>query len=247
MVTAGLDLPPVIGHRGAAGYAPENTLAGFRYAARLGVSWVEFDVQLTADNVPVVIHDATLDRTTDGYGQVGRCSLDQLRRYDAGAWMHPAYAGERVPTLAEALIEIAAAGMGCNIELKPQRGRAAETARITLETARALWPAKLPPPLVSSFEAAALQAAREVAPDWPRGFLAGKLPPDWRRQVDSLGCVSVNLHHRRITAGLVEDVAAAGFPVLAYTVNDPARARQLWSWGVASVFSDLPDLMQAAK
>ncbi len=243
---ASLSLPPVIGHRGAAGHAPENTLAGFRHAARLGIAWVEFDVQLTADAVPVVIHDHTLDRTTDGYGQVRRCSLERLRRFDAGGWMHPAYIGERVPTLAEVLAEIAGAGMGCNIELKPQKGREAETARIALETAKTLWPAHMPPPLVSSFESTALVVARDTVPDWPRGFLAGKLPPDWRHSVDTLGCSSVNLHHRRITPGIVDAVRKAGFPVLAYTVNDAARARLLWSWGVCSIFSDFPDLVAAS-
>jgi glycerophosphoryl diester phosphodiesterase len=241
-----LALPPVIGHRGAAGHAPENTLAGFRHAARLGVAWVEFDVQLTADAVPVVIHDHTLDRTTDGYGQVRRCSFERLRRFDAGGWMHPAYIGERVPTLAEVLAVVIEAGQGCNIELKPQKGREAETARVALETARALWPAHLPPPLVSSFEAAALGAAREAAPDWPRGFLAGKLPPDWRRHVAALDCASVNLHHRRLTPGIVAEIREAGLPVAAYTVNDPARACLLWSWGVSSVFSDVPDAVMAS-
>lgn len=240
---ASLCLPPVIGHRGAAGHAPENTLAGFRHAARLGVAWVEFDVQLTADAVPVVIHDHTLDRTTDGYGQIRRCSLERLRRFDAGGWMHPAYIGERIPTLAEVLAELAGAGMGCNIELKPQKGREAETARVALQTALSLWPGHLPPPLISSFAEVALVTARETAPDWPRGFLAGKLPPDWRQRVDALGCASVALYHRRVTPAVAAQVRGAGFPLLAYTVNDPARARLLWSWGVSSIFSDVPDLV----
>lgn len=244
-MAAGLSLPPVIGHRGAAAYAPENTLAGFRHAARLGVSWVEFDVQLTMDGVPVVLHDHRLDRTTDGFGQVRRCPLAKLKRLDAGAWLHPAFAGERIPTLAEALADIAGLGLGCNIELKPQKGRTVETTRGALEVAASAWPRHLPPPLISSFDHEALRVARDEAPDWPRGFLVGALPPDWRRRAEDLGCATVNVHHRRLNQRSVAAVCEAGFRVLAYTVNDVARARLLWGWGVTSVFSDVPDTLMA--
>lgn len=237
----GLGLPPVIGHRGAAGHAPENTLVSFRTAARLGVAWVEFDAMLTKDGVPVVFHDNRLDRTTDGFGLLRNTPLDRLKRLDAGGWAGPAFAGERVPTLAEALAEIAALGMGINIEIKPTRGRDAETARRVLAVAGEVWPSGMPPPLVSSFSRAAVAVAGEVRPDWPRGLLFGAPARDWRGAASDLGCVSINVHHRRVGQAQVAAMREAGFDVLAYTVNDPARARLLWGWGVTSVFSDVPD------
>ena len=108
-------LPPVIGHRGAAGSAPENTVAGFRKAKALGCRWVEFDVRLTADDEPVVLHDDRLARTTDGRGRVSGLRLAAIRRCDAGAWFHPSFAGERVPRLEEALAVIWDLGLGANI------------------------------------------------------------------------------------------------------------------------------------
>lgn len=241
-----ITLPPVIGHRGAAAYAPENTLAGFRVAAGLGVSWVEFDVQLSADKVPVVIHDHRLDRTTDAIGLVRRTPLAQLQRLDAGIWLGPGFAGERIPTLTETLAEIAALGMGVNIEIKPAKGWEIETARRVLVVAAETWPREAPPPLVSSFARVCVEVAREIVPQWPRGFLCNTLPDDWRPAAEALGCATVHCNHKRLTAARVAAIRAAGFRVLAYTVNDPAEARRLWGWGVESVFSDVPGLLLAS-
>src|SRR5579859_520454 len=96
---AALVLPAVIGHRGAAASAPENTLAGLRRAHALGASWVEFDVQLSRDARCILLHDDTIDRTTSGRGKAAAMELDALRRVDAGAWFSPEFTGERIPTL----------------------------------------------------------------------------------------------------------------------------------------------------
>ena len=106
---APLELPPLIGHRGAAAQAPENTVAGFRRAAALGLPWVEFDVRLTADRRLVLMHDATLTRTTNGRGRVRDRRLAEIAELDSGSWFAPAFAGERVPTL-ERAIEVLAEG-----------------------------------------------------------------------------------------------------------------------------------------
>ena len=230
--------PPVIAHRGAAALAPENTLASFRRAAEMGARWVELDCQLTADKVPVVIHDLRLGRTTSGRGQVCRRSLAELRSLDAGSWFAPAFAAERIPTLAQALSEIARLGLGVNIEIKPSRGQEAETGRLAMRAAAAVWPQQAPPPLVSSFARAALAAARSECPDWPRGLLATALPRDWRTALHDLGCRTINLDHQRLSADRVAMIRESDYAVLAYTVNDPTRARELWGWGVSSVFTD---------
>ena len=234
-----LDLPKVIGHRGAKSHAPENTLASVQLAHAQGARWVEVDVKLTADGVPVLMHDDRVDRTTDGHGAVRDMTLGEIRRLDAGRWFSEAYAGERVPTLEEFLDLAAGLGLGINLEIKPCAGRERETAEAALELARRHWPAGLPV-LVSSFAVPSLEAAMAAAPDWPRGYLMDEEAPDWRGTADRLAAATINVNARRQTAESVAAYRATGRPVLCYTVNDPARARVLFGWGVAGVFTDAP-------
>lgn len=239
-------LPPVIGHRGARNHAPENTLAGLRVAASQGVRWVEVDVKLTRDGVPILIHDEDLDRTTDGHGPVMEQDLAAIRRLDAGGWFGPAFRGERIPTLEEALALMVELSLGVNLEIKPCPGREEETARVALDLARRLWPAHMPVPLISSFAAASLEAGRPVVPDWPVGYLMEEPAPDWQAIVDRLNAATINVDAKRQTEASVKAYRASGRPVMAYTVNDGAEARRLFAWGVASVFTDTPPEIFAA-
>lgn len=222
--------PRVIGHRGAAGLAPENTLAGFRKAAEIGVGWVEFDVHLAADGVPVVIHDDTLDRTTSGKGPVAVQSAATLQALG-------------VPTLAATIALLGKLGLGAVVEIKPSPGTEAATAEATLRMLLDRWPDHLPPPMVSSFKRASLERAHAVAPGIVRALLVEALPADWRAEVDRLGCAAVHMSHRKLDAAIVAEVTRAGLPLFAYTVNDAGRAGELFRWGVAAVFSDRPDLL----
>lgn len=240
-----LRLPRVIGHRGAAGCAPENTLAGFRRARALGCRWVEFDVRLSADRHPILLHDERLDRTTSGRGKAGRLPLAEIRRYDAGGWFNPAFAGERVPTLEAALAVLEEEGLAANVEIKPARGEAGETGEIAAGTLAELWPERGWTTLISSFEPLALAAAKARAPNLPRGLLFRALPRNWRPLAEELGCVSIHLDHRRLSPAVVADVNSLGYLLLAYTVNDAKRARILFDWGVTSVFSDVPHMILA--
>jgi glycerophosphoryl diester phosphodiesterase len=243
---AGLDLPPVIGHRGAASLAPENTVAGLRRARALGCRWVEFDVRMTADDKLVLLHDDRLDRTTNGRGRARSLPLESIRRCDAGSWFASSFAGERVPTLEEAMAALSELGLGANLELKAERGKATETGRAAAELTARLWPPHLPAPLISSFVAEAIRAARERAPSVAYGLLLRSAAGQRWRQAEALGCTTVNVDHRRLRPAIVSEIRSAGFAVLAYTVNDVMRARELFEWGVASVISDVPDLMLAA-
>lgn len=233
----------VIGHRGAAALAPENTLAGLRKAAELGARWVEVDVQLTADGVPILIHDFVLDRTTDGHGRVGRTPLARIERLDAGEWFGRHYVGEPVPTLAAAIEALAKLGLGANFELKAGPARAARTGRIAARTIAELWPARLPPPVISSFSVRALAAARSAAPEIPRALLLRRLSPGWRRKARALSCAAIHCAHKSLTKGRAARIRAAGYPIRCYTVNDRARARTLKCWGVEAIFTDRPDLL----
>ena len=237
--------PPVIGHRGAASHAPENTLAGIRKAAALGVAMVEFDAKLTADGVPVLMHDDRLDRTTSGSGPSRDASLATIRTLDAGGWFDPAFAGEPVPTLAEALELCVSLGLAVNLEIKPCKGRERETAEASLAVAREIWPGDRSPPLVSSFARESMETALKVAPDWPRGVLFDKRPPDFEAAVAALRPATINTSHKRLNGKTVAALKAPGLPLLAYTVNDPDRARALFAMGVDGVFSDAPDAVLA--
>jgi len=238
--------PRVIGHRGAAGLAPENTPASFRKAAALGARWVEFDVHLSKDSVPVILHDDTVERTSDGRGAVAALDLAELKRLDAGRWFAPEFAGERIPTLVETFALLETLDLGAAIEIKPSPGAAEATATAVLELVLARWPEQLPPPMVSSFDRAALARARDVAPGVMRALLVREVPTDWRAEMDRLGCTALHASHRTLGAAAVRAVAQTGIPLFAYTVNEPARAAELFAWGVASVFSDRPDLVAAA-
>jgi len=239
-------LPPVIGHRGAAGCAPENTLAGLRKAKELGCRWAEFDVRLTADGQLILLHDERLDRTTNGRGKAVLMPLAAVRRYDAGCRFGDAFRGERVPTLAEAVGVLGEMGIGANIELKAARGRAAQTGAAAAALISRMWPSHLPAPLISSFLQEALAAVRACAPSIARGLLFRSVPRDWHIHAQKLGCATIHADHRCLHPAIVAEIRDAGYPLLTYTVNDAARAVRLISWGVTSVFSDVPYIICAA-
>lgn len=245
-MTTPLNVPRIIGHRGAKATSPENTLAGIRQARAEGATWVEFDVKLTADGVAVLMHDETVERTTDGRGFVRQMTLGELRKFDAGVRFGPAWRGEKIPTLVEALALMAELDMGFNLEIKPCPGREAETARVALADLAAHWPAGRPLPVISSFKPAALAAAREVAPHLPRGYLAETLPPDWPARMVQLDCQTVHPCWRALTRAQIATAKAAGQPTLVWTVNEPARARELVAWGVDSLITDCPAVIAAA-
>jgi glycerophosphoryl diester phosphodiesterase len=237
---AGQGWPRVIGHRGAALSAPENTLAGFCMAAALGVKCVEFDVRMTRDGRSVLLHDDTLDRTTTGHGPAAAMSFEEIRRWDAGGWFGPDFAGQKVPSLEETMEILARLEMGAVIELKPSPGAEMVTGRAVARLVAESWPKTLPPPVLSSFKPQAIEAAREAAPQLQRALLVGAVPHDWRKRVEMLDCAMLHADQRRLDQGTVEAIKAAGLPVFAYTVNLAARAKELFSWGVDAVFSDCP-------
>lgn len=236
-------LPRVIGHRGAAARAPENTLAGLRKARELGAAWVEFDVMLSRDGVPVLIHDETLGRTTNGHGRVCDRTAAELAALDAGGWFAPAFAGEPLPTLAAAIDLLLELGLGANVEIKPASGHEAATGAATADLLASCWPPDGPGLLLSSFARPALAAAAQAAPAIPRGLLAGRLPADWPTAMTALGCTTLHLSQGWLGRAQVHHLESRAVPVLAYTVNKAARARDLLAAGAVSVFTDVPDTL----
>ena len=173
--------PRIIAHRGGGTLAPENTLAGMRKAKELGFAGVEFDVMLAADATPVLMHDQTLERTTSGRGMIAATAYPDLLKLDAGSWFSPEHAGEPVPSFERAGKLCIELGLWANVEIKPSKGHEAETGTAAALLARALWRGAPVQPLLSTFQPAALVAARLAAPELPRGALTRVTPPDWEQ------------------------------------------------------------------
>ena len=239
-MTAAWPYPRVVAHRGGGSLAPENTLAGFRIGAHYGHKMAEFDAKLSADDVAFLLHDDTIDRTSNGHGSAASLKYDAIAKFDAGSWLDPRFAGERMPTLAEVADLVEQLGMLVNLEIKPSRGHESRTGdRIAREAAQ-LWSGRTPP-LLSSFSEEALTAARTAAPGLPRALLLARVPENWQERAERFKCVSVHVEHHALDAGIVQAVKAAGFRLMAYTVNDVARARTLVEWGVDSICTDRVD------
>lgn len=232
-------LPRVIGHRGAAALAPENTLTGFAVAAAAGAGWVEFDVRLTADMVPVLLHDRSLTRTTGLARDLGDVAFADLAGLDAGDGAPP-------PSLAAALVRLQGLGLGANIELKSDSGREAATAHAVIAALRAGWTAPVESLLLTSFAEPCLETLAAHAGDLPRGYLVTRLPGDWAARADRLGCGTVALGDDGADRGAIAAVKASGRRLLVWTINSVVRARDLLQAGVDANISDDPGTLVAA-
>ena len=233
--------PRWIAHRGAGKLAPENTLAAFRLGAAHGYRAFECDVKLSADDVPFLLHDATLDRTTNGQGVAGEQPWSALSQLDAGRWHSRNQAGEPLPTLAGLAAFILANGLQLNIEIKPTPGQEAHTGRMVAAHAARLWAGQAVPPLLSSFRPEALQGASELAPHLPRALLLDSLWPGCLDVAAQLGCVAIVTHHRLMDAGLLAHARQAGWLAMVYTVNEPDDASRLLALGVDGLITDAID------
>lgn len=241
MTTAPWPYPRWIAHRGAGKLAPENTLAAFRLGASHGFRAFECDVKLSADGVPFLLHDATLQRTTSGHGPAAALAWADLARLDAGSWHSRRYAGEPVPSFAAIARFCVRNDYALNVEIKPSPGTELETGRVVAATAATLWAAVPMPPLLSSFQLAALQGARETAPQLPRALLLDSLRQGWLAEGTALGCVAVVTNHALLDASVLAAIHGAGMRGLVYTVNDPAEARRLDALGIDGIITDAVD------
>ena len=238
--------PSLMGHRGAALYAPENTLAGLRKAAELGLAWVEFDVMLTGDGVPVLFHDDSLKRMAGVEAQMAATPLTEVAVLDVGSRFGAEFAGEGVPTLEVALELLLELGLQPNVEIKPTPGRDVETAVVVVEVLARCWPAARPAPLISSFSRMSLAAACALRPDWPRALVAFEAPADWAATLRALQCQAFHLWEKHLTYEFAAEVRAAGYQLACYTVNDAARAAELSGGVVDYLISDAPDRVAEA-
>lgn len=236
--------PRWIAHRGAGLLAPENTLAAFRLGAQQGYRMFECDAKLSADDVVLLLHDAELARTSDGQGLAGDLPWAVLSQLDAGRWHSPAYAGEPLCTLQALARFCLAQGFHLNIEIKPTPGHALRTGEKVAQLAAQLWAGQPIPPLLTSFEPAALEGARQCAPQLPRGLLLHA----WRETVwditGDLDCQALVCQHGLWTAERVRQAHRQGLRTLSYTVNEAAVAQELLALGIDGIITDRVDLFK---
>jgi len=241
-----LRLPQVIGHRGAARYAPENTLAGFREAKARGAQWVEFDVRLSSDGVVFVMHDDSLLRTTGFDRLSATLPWREIKVLNAGGWFGKQFANERAPSFEATIALLAELGLGANVEIKPSPGSEVETARAVVSDIEKFWPASLPTPLLSSFKDSSLAEARRCNPDLPRAVLIDKIGAHWLDRAQAVEAVAVNTNGTKLQQDQAAAIKQAGLGLGVYTIDDPALARQLVGWGADTVITDAPDVIVAA-
>lgn len=231
----------VIGHRGAAAVAPENTLAGIQKAADLRLKWIELDVTLLGDGSAVMFHDPTMSRTTSGSGHLRGKNLAQVVTLDAGSWFSGAFAGEKVPTLLETLTLIKKLKLSLNLELKPNR---CDLKLLVEEVVAAIEAAEFPEDqlLVSSFNHKVLVLYRAKAGS-RIGCLFESLPRNWKHKARQVGAKTIHLNGKKLKEKNAHDIKAAGYELYCYTVNDKDMADRLRTWGVDGVFTDNPALI----
>ena len=238
-----MNFPRWIAHRGAGKLAPENTLAAFRLGAAHGYRMYECDAKLSADGVVFLLHDATLERTTNGQGVAGNLAWSALSQLDAGSWHSRGFAGEPLATLEGVARHCQAQGHWLNIEIKPTPGLEAQTGRAVAREAAGLWARDAAhTPLLTSFQPDALRGAREAAPDLPRGLLLDTLWNGWLEVANQLGCVALVCNHALWDSATVAQARAAGLRTLAYTVNDEWAAERLLELGLDGIITDRLDL-----
>ncbi|UCZ77370.1 glycerophosphodiester phosphodiesterase [Dickeya zeae] len=235
--------PAIVAHRGGGVLAPENTLAAIDVGAQHGHKMIEFDAKLSQDGHIFLLHDDTLERTSNGWGVAGELPWDKLVGLDAGSWYSSQFQGERLPLLSEVAKRCEQYGMAANIEIKPTTGCDEQTGRVVALAARELWRNHPVAPLLSSFSVEALAAAQQAVPELPRGLLLDEWEDDWRNLTTRLGCVSIHLNHRLLDEARVRELKDAGLRILVYTVNQPDRARTLLQWGVDCICTDRIDLI----
>jgi glycerophosphoryl diester phosphodiesterase len=234
--------PAWAAHRGAGKLAPENTLAAFRLGAHLGHRMFECDVKLSADGALFLLHDDTLERTTNGAGVAGALPWRELSLLDAGLWHGPGYAGEPIPRFEAIARWIRANRYLLDVEIKPTAGTESETGHAVAMACAALWSNADIPPLLTSFQPPSLAAAQQSAPHLPRGLLVNELWDGWMEVARRLDCAAVVLKHTLVDAALVSRAHAARLRVGVYTPNEAPDVDRVRAAGVDLVVTDAVDV-----
>ncbi len=235
----------LIGHRGVAGLRPENTYCSFAYAKELGLDWIEFDILLTLDENWVVMHDDTVDRTTNGHGFVHDMTLEQLEHLEAGLWFYPPYPAQKIPTLEKTLEQARKLNLFCNIEIKGAALTPEHHAILIVQFLLHHPEVNLAKIMLSSFTLPCLIKIRELMPEVQIGYLVNEFAADTITITQHYKFTSINCNANTITSKNLAATIAAQLPVFLYTINDIFIANFWLNQGVTKLFTDRPDLLLA--
>jgi glycerophosphoryl diester phosphodiesterase len=233
--------PYWIAHRGAGKLAPENTLAAFEVGAKHGYRCFECDVKLSSDEIPFLMHDAELMRTTGMPGLGGDLPWRELVQLDAGSWHSASFEGEPLPPLVAVAEFVRANDFTLNIEIKPTPGDESRTGTVVAREVRKLWDGADVPPLLSSFQPDALAAAMAAEPKLPRALLLDDFWNNWEAAAERLRCVAIVCNHRRLDEAVAQRVRLVVDKLLVYTVNEPDDVQRVEALGVDGIITDAVD------
>ena len=245
MTHPAIEVPTLIAHRGYSAAAPENTLTAVRAAHQAGARWVELDVQLLGDGMPVIWHDSDVSRCSDGRGELASMTWRQAQALDVGSWFGDRFAGERMASLEAMLALLNELEMGVNLEIKVNKGRdPIALVDVVLPMLLAALPAERC--IVSSFDGAALAHSRRHAPReaLALGALYGSVPKEWRAQCAAIQAFSIHPHWPRLKRTQAAAMRRDGYQILCYTANDPSAFQSRWAWGINSAITDEPAAFQ---
>ncbi|MEI6897620.1 MAG: glycerophosphoryl diester phosphodiesterase [Psychromonas sp.] len=230
----------ITAHRGVSSLAPENTLAAFSKAIELDCEWIEIDVQLTLDKVPVVIHDSTVNRSTNGEGLVSEMTLQNLKSLDAGLWFGDAYKGESIPTFEETLLLAKKSNLKVNIELKVYLDD--DILLLCKKVNQVIRGSKIADSqlLFSSFNREALKMMQYICPQVRRGQLWREIPTDALLLLEEIKAYSVHCNYRFLNEQQATQIKQNNYQLYCYTPNQPDQVKQHWSWGVDMMITDTP-------
>ena len=234
---------PLIAHRGASALAPENTIAAIELAAKIGAKWIETDVRLTADHGLVMIHDPTLERTSNGQGSVVQTTMEDIRSLDGGGWFSPDYAGEPIPDLQTFLEAVLDCGLSLQLELKENSGLEEPLVAGVIETLQKVWPFGDRGLFVSSFSERCMRLSAALLPEVPRCLATEFTPADTAGRLNDSQCQILHVQANvtgeaelRVLREMTPEFAVA-------TVNDRGQAESFLRQGATSVLTDFPDLL----
>ena len=232
----------ICGHRGAAKYKPENTISGFEWCVKNNINWSECDVQLTDENIALIIHDQTLDRTSNSNGMVQKVKLDELESINVGTVNSNDTFFQKIPTLEELLNFCKKSNLNLNIEMKfyepvknNYRRKLVEKVLKTIKNTKTENKV-----LISSFDIISLKILRESSLGIPLGALFGHLPTDWEKQIENLNIATIHLNFKTVTVYQIKEIIKKKIKPFVYTCNEPSKIKSLWNAGLEGVITDDP-------
>jgi len=228
------------GHRGVRSLAPENTLSSFKKAIELGLNWVETDTQLSADEVPVVIHDKTVDRCSNGWGSVRYLSVNQIQQLDAGSWFSSEFKHQQIPTLEQVLTLCKTHHLHINLELKYYYDK--DISLLCQRVKEIIHKIDFPENelIFSSFSHKIMLEIKEVLPHIRRGQLYDKIPTNWEQELQEIQAYSLHCNYKYLDQKIAQAIKDAGYILMIYTPNNAKSVKPMWDWGVDMIISDSP-------